>query len=215
MKTTALRHWENCLAVLLLLCLAADIWVNRDMAKRIWDHLWEKPRDAAVIVANDNDQTLTDVYDEFKTFNTRGYRDNAYPALDKLYHSKETWRTDTITRFSTSMKMLSYGADQAIRTGNWEKLTGLLDDATAGYRQFIPLRQETSAITYITPCLNLAERTAKSEILTIPVDVNQHMSEQMVQLKKLIKKAPEKSTNHFRQQALSSIDSTINALQKQ
>jgi len=215
MKTTVLRYWKNCLAGLLLSCLAATVWTSRGMIKRVWDHLREKPKDAAVVVANDSDQTMIGVFSEFITFHKEGYRDNAYPALDQLYHSRETWHTDSITRFSTSMKMQSYGADQAVSTtGDWQKLTALLEDAIAGYQQFVPLRQETSAITYVEPCLIVTERIAKSETLTIPADVRQHLLEQMTQLRKLIIKAPDESTNHFKQQALSSIENTITALQK-
>lgn len=214
MKTIFLQHGKKWLIGLLLVCLAVTVWTGRGVIKRVWDHLWEQTKDAGIVIANNSDPTMKDVMGEFEIFNKNGYRDNAYPALDQLYNSRKNWRYDSMANFCTSINMLSYGADQAISTGNWEKLTGLLDDAIAGYQQFVPLRQQTIAILYLKPCLNLAERTAKSETLTIPADVNQHLLAQMTQLKKILEKAPDESTNNFKQQALTSIDNTINALQK-
>lgn len=168
-------------------------------------------KDAAIIVANDNDQTMRTVYSEFKEFDLNGYKDGRYPELDNLYSGRTSWRFDKITWFNTSIKMQAYGAEKFISQGEWDKYLILLDDCVSGYQQFIPLNQETSAITYLSPCLNLSERVASSD-LKISEEIKTQIITKMNKINTLFKKAPSESTNKFKKQAIDKIERIIKTL---
>lgn len=207
MKKTKIISMCVLLAILLVVLFA-----YQDMIRRIWSFYRENAKDATVIIANNNDQTMKEVHSEFKKFNAQGYAYNLYPELEKLYQSRENWKYDKITWFNTSMKMLSFGADKAISINDWSKFVDLLDDAIAGYKQFIPINQETMAITYIHPIINLSKRLVSSPQYVIPHDTKKQIIDRIYTLKRLIGNAPEESTNDIKKKTLSDISIVITNL---
>lgn len=204
---TSIQKYGFCSILVVALFLMA-FWQSERICS-VLGHFFQYPaKDATIIIANDNDQTMKEVFPEFKKFNIYGYKEGEYPQLDSLYSSRQNWRFDKITWFNTSIKMQSYGAEKDIRNGDWNKYIILLDDCIAGYEQFIPKKQETSAITYLGPCLNLSKRIAMADI-SLPSTVSSQVIEKLNKIKSLIQVAPPESTNNFKEKALEELEEVL------
>lgn len=192
--------------IFFVLCVIALSFSS--FGKRVYSFLLQgKMKDASIVISNDRDQTMKEVFDEFKQFDQRGYAVEKYPELEKLY-SEKTWRLNKLSGFSTSIKMQSFGAEKEIMRGNWKNLIHLIDDCISGYKQFIPLNQETVAITYIYPALNVLKRIANQN-KRIPKDIRQDLIEKLIILKEIIKMAPTETSNNFKDQCLYDLKNVI------
>lgn len=203
---------KNYLCLILILCLV--ILVLIEWRRLLAVFMQEDIKDAAMVVANDNDQTMRNVYDEFKKFDTSGYAIQRYPKLEELYASRKSWRLNEISEFSTSIKMQSFGVEKDITEGNWNTFSLLLDDCISGYEQFIPLKQETTAITYLQPALSLSKRIVMSGKI-LPPDIRQQVVVKLKTLRKLIKAAPTEATNNFKRLFLSDLNEIILKMNEQ
>ena len=169
-------------------------------------YLTKKPKDAAIIIAIDSDETMKNVFYEFKDFSNHGYSVNKYPELEKLYNSKTNWHWEKIEEFSTSIKMQSFGAEKEITFGNYTKLLPLLDDCIAGYRFLAQYNHETSAITYILPAIKMLNRVIFNQS-NFPKEIKNELIIKLGILEDLIKNAPDENTNNFKNDILCEIKS--------
>lgn len=80
------------------------------------------------------------------------------PETGKMIFREKSWHLGTLSGFSTSIKMQSFGADKEIRKGDWKNLICLIGDCVSEYEQFIPLKQETVAVPYIKPAVHIRKR---------------------------------------------------------
>ena len=197
--------------VILTAVLGLGVIVSLPVWKRIFQHLSERPKDASVVVANDNDRTMANVYYEFKDFDLHGYSQGKYPELEKLYRSRESWRRRDISDFSTSVKMQSFGIEKEICGKKWENLIPYLEECISGYRLFVPFRQETAAITFLRPFMNTIARIANRSN-EIPPDIRPQVIMKLAELVKLVKQVPDESSNRFKSEFISGIEESISKL---
>ena len=168
------------------------------------EYLTKKPKDASIIIAIDSDETMKNVFYEFKDFSNYGYSVNKYPELEKLYNSKINWHWKKIEEFSTSIKMQSFGAEREIISRNYNNLLLLIDDCIAGYRVLSQYNHETSAITYILPAIKMLNRVTSKQS-NFPKEIKDELIIKLGVLEELIKNAPDENTNNFKNDILCEI----------
>ena len=192
-----------------VLCLV--VFAFLPVGKRIFAYLFQVPKDASVVVANDNDQTMANVYYEFKEFNIQGYSQGRYPELEELYCSRENWHAKNIANFSTTVRMRSFGIEKEIYERKWENLVSYLDECISGYRQFVPFRQETAAITYLQPFMNTISRIA-NQGNDIPPTIKSQVIMKLEEFAEMVQHAPNESENRFKIKFLSCMEKNISKL---